>query len=356
LKDTLADVPIKMPPRFNANLVNDPFGDPGLLVEFMFERRALLFDLGELSPLSPRKLLRVSDVFVSHRHMDHFSGFDHLLRFLLGREQVLNVYGPAGLIDAVGHKLSAYSWNLVTGYEGNLRLRAHELDADGGLTTVEFQSRSGFGRGQSTSSLCSSNVLLREPRFQVQAALLDHGIPSLGFALEETVRINVWRNRVEALGLSIGPWLRGLKEAAARGDADETLVAVEWREPHPTRPRALRLGQLKSEILQLAPGRKIAYVVDAAFTAENAAKIVALAHNAEVLFIEAPFLQADVERAAARQHLTAHQAGTLARQAQVKRIVTLHYSPRYEGRGDELEREALAAFHGTSRSADARDS
>jgi ribonuclease Z len=190
----------------------------------------------------------------------------------------------------------------------------------------------------------------------VQAAILDHGIASLGFALEETVRINVWRNRVEALGLKIGPWLRDLKEAAARGDAEETLVAVEWREPQPTAPRALPLGQLKSEILQLARGRKIAYVVDAAFTPTNTEKIIALARDAELLFIEAPFLQADVEHAAARQHLTAHQAGTLARQAQVKHIVTLHYSPRYEGRGDELAREALVAFHGTGRRADARDS
>ena len=316
------------------------------MVELMFERRALLFDLGNLSPLPPRKLLRISDVFVNHRHMDHFSGFDHLLRFVLGREQVLNVYGSAGLIDAVAHKLAAYTWNLVTGYEGNLRLRAHELDADGGLTTVEFQSRNGFSRGQSSSRLCSSNVLLLEPRFQVRTAILDHGIPSLGFALEETVRINVWRNRVEALGLKIGPWLRGLKEAAARGDADETPVTVEWCEPHSTTPGALPLGQLKNEILQVAPGRKIAYVVDAAFTPTNAEKIIALARNAELLFIEAPFLQADDEHAATRQHLTAHQAGTLAREAQVKRIVTLHYSPRYEGRGEELEREALAAFHG----------
>ena len=68
----------------------------------------------------------------------------------------------------------------------------------------------------------------------MQAAILDHGIASLGFALEEMAQINVWRNRVEALGLKIGPWLHDLKEAAARGDAEETLVAVEWREPQPT--------------------------------------------------------------------------------------------------------------------------
>ena len=336
-----------MPLLFNPHLVNDPFGDPGLLVELMFERRSLLFDIGDLSPLPPRRLLRISDVFVSHRHMDHFSGFDHLLRVVVGRDQIINLYGPSGLIDAVGSKLSAYTWNLVSGYVGNLRYRVHELDHGNHLRMAEFQSRSGFSRGSSISRPCIGGVLLREPRFQVKAAILDHGIPSLGFALEETVHVNIWRNKVEALGLKVGPWLRTLKEAAARGDADETLVAVEWRDPHPAAPPALSLGQLKREILQIAPGRKIAYAVDAAFTPANAEKIIALAGNAELLFIEAPFLQTDVAQATARQHLTARQAGALARQAGVKRIVTLHYSPRYAGRGDELRHEALGAFHGT---------
>jgi ribonuclease Z len=96
--------------------------------------------------------------------------------------------------------------------------------------------------------------------------------------------------------------------------------------------------------MQVGAGRKIAYVVDAAFTAANIAAMIDLAKGADILFIEAPFLEAEAEQAAARQHLTARQAGTVARLAGVKRMTTFHYSPRYKGRAECLAREAEAAF------------
>jgi ribonuclease Z len=63
-----------MRPTFVPHLVNGVFGAPALYVDCKFEKRGLLFDLGDLKALASKKMLRVSDIFVSHMHMDHFMG------------------------------------------------------------------------------------------------------------------------------------------------------------------------------------------------------------------------------------------------------------------------------------------
>ncbi|MEW5910730.1 MAG: MBL fold metallo-hydrolase, partial [Thermodesulfobacteriota bacterium] len=87
-----------MRPSFHPKLVNSPFEDPGLFISFLFEKKGILFDLGNLSSLSSKELLKVSHVFVTHTHMDHFIGFDSLLRLLLGRRKRVYLYGPLGFL------------------------------------------------------------------------------------------------------------------------------------------------------------------------------------------------------------------------------------------------------------------
>jgi ribonuclease Z len=331
-------------PLFHPQLVNEPFGDPGLYIEFMFERRAMLFDLGELQPLSPRKLLRVSHAFVSHAHMDHFAGFDRLLRVCLGRDRRLHLFGPSGFIERVAHKLAAYSWNLVANYANDFTLVVSELASERRLESASFRCRAAFRPEPAAPAAIGDGILLDEDGFHVRAAVLDHDIPCLAFAIEEKRHVNVWKNRVEAMGFRVGPWLRELKQAVLRGEPDDTPFRVWWREGGTLRETHLPLGDLTREILRVVPGQKIGYVVDAAYHDRNLATVVNLVRGADILFIEARFLEEDAEVAARKFHLTAQQAGTLARAAGVKRLVPFHFSTRYGGREDQIIGEAAAAF------------
>src|SRR5262249_5623458 len=104
------------------------------------------------------------------------------------------------------------------------------------------------------------------------------------------------------------------------------------------------LGLLKRHALRTARGQKIAYVVDIAYYDQNIEKVIALAYDADQLFIEAPFLDMDADIAAQRLHLTARQAGEIARRARVGRVVPFHFSARYRDREDDLRHEMEAAF------------
>jgi ribonuclease Z len=330
-----------MASSFRAALVNDLFGDPVLYVALPWERRALLFDLGDVTPLSAGRLLKITDVFVSHAHVDHFVGFDHLLRVLLGRPKDLRLYGPPEFIARVEGKLRAYTWNLVDGY--TLTLEVHEVHPDR-VVKARFTCPEGFLRRDDPTAYPFTGLLLEEPHFRVRTVHLDHRIPCLAFALEETFHLNVDKAGLEALGLPVGPWLMDLKRAIRAGEADDHPIRIAWSEGGRRVERSLLLGELRRAVVRVSPGQKLAYVTDVVHSPENAEKIVKLAWGADVFFCEAAYPERDRQRAAMRFHLTAAQAGRLAAEAQARRLAAFHFSPKYRDCPGDLLDEAMAAF------------
>jgi len=333
-----------MKPLFHPSLVNDPFGDPGVYVDCLFQKRALLFDLGDIRRLAPRKILRLSDVFVSHTHMDHFVGFDWLLRLCLGRQLVTRFYGPPGFLDQVEHRLRGYTWNLVENYDTDFALDVTEVRPSGPARRAVFRCKSAFRREDGRIPARDDQVLLDEEFFLVRGVLLDHKTPCLGFALEEKEHLNIWKSGLDEMGLPTGPWLQDLKRLVRRAAPDDTPVRVAWHDSTGAHERVLPLGEIKAKAVRIVPGQKIAYVTDVVYHEENARRIAELAAGADVLFIETPFLEQDAARAASRFHLTARQAGLLARRAAVKTVIPFHFSPRYDDAGAALRSEMARAF------------
>ena len=73
------------------------------------------------------------------------------------------------------------------------------------------------------------------------------------------------------------------------------------------------------------------------FSLVNIKKIIDFVKDSDTLYCEAYFLEKDRERAVERHHLTAKTAGRIAREAGVKNLVVMHFSPKYREFPDEPE-------------------
>ncbi|MBL0732668.1 MAG: ribonuclease Z [Desulfosarcina sp.] len=326
-----------MRPALHPRLINEPFDDPGLFISFLYEKRAILFDLGDISSLSARDILKVSHVFVTHTHVDHFIGFDRLLRLCLGRQKKLYIYGPKGFLLNVEGKLAGYSWNLVNQYKTGFDLIVTELHPEH-IISREYRCKDRFIPQKEAEKSTFNGILLKEPGLSVHAKILDHKIPCIGLALKEQFHVNIMKDRVLQLGLETGPWLREFKQALYTSKDSNPEIEVN------TDGKTLSLQKLKKDIAIITPGQKIAYITDVGFNKPNLEKIIKLAENADHLFIEAVFLENLQDTAKKKYHLTARQAGMIAGLANVKKLTLFHFSPRYQGDENLLYNEAKNAY------------
>jgi ribonuclease Z len=324
---------------FVPSFLNPPCGDPGLWIDLLDEGRSVLLDMGDLHHVANRKLLRIERAVVTHTHMDHFVGFDHLLRLTLGREKELVVTGPAGFLDRVRGKVEAYTWNLIEDYP--VRLKAEEIDGE--IIRSELYTGPGRMEPEPLPDRPFHGVVHGERLYTMHVAVLDHGIPVLAVALRETEHISVNKDRVLKMGLVPGEWLRDLKQAVRRCEVGEQEIRATTEDGG---DRVFTRAELTEEIILRSPGQRLAYVTDIGLTPENVDAVVGLTRESDLLVCEAAFLHEDRALAEQRCHLTARQAGELARAAGAKRLALFHLSPRYQGREWEIAAEAGDAFGG----------
>jgi ribonuclease Z len=276
--------------------------------------------------------------------VDHVAGFDRLFRLCLHRPSPLTLVGPVGFADQVEHRIRSFTWNLLDGNSVDFRLCAMDYDGRRLIRGAEFRAREAFARRAVEPPEVPDGVAWAEADFRIEAVALDHGIPSLAFALKEVLQVNVWRGVLNEMGLPPGPWLNDAKRAVRMGLPDDHILQVPGG-------ATVELGELKDRALHIAPGQAVAYVTDAAPHGRNRARILQLAGGADQLFIEAVFLEADRPLALASHHLTAWEAGAIAREAGARHVTPFHHSARYLAEPEALRQELFESFHAGNASA-----
>jgi len=302
-----------------ALLVNGVFGDPLLHLRLHNRRRSLLFDLGEGGRLPARLAHQVTDVFISHGHIDHISGFLWLLRSRIGDLPACNLFGPPGLADHIEGLISGIHWDRVGVWGPRFTVR----ELHGEQLRVYGLQAGREGKTRHGEQPAGGGLLFEDQDCTVRAVALDHGgITVLAYSLELAAKINVVKEKLSARSLAPGPWLGELKKRILAGEK-QAVISL----PDNTMAKA---GDLADELLKAAPPQKLVYATDLSDSSSNREILARLARRAYAFFCEAGFLEADKRYAEQSGHLTTHGCGEIALAADVEILVPFHFSRRYE--------------------------
>jgi len=244
----------------------------------------ILFDCGEGAQqqmMRSRCGFLVNAVFISHWHADHFLGLFGLVQTMSfnGRTEPLTIYGPEWVHEFVAVLKQVARFNL------KFSLEAQEL---GPGSWVRFEG------------------------YTITAFAVKHGLPSLGYVLEEDSRPGRFnREQAIALGVQPGPLFGRLQ----RGESIRTGSGDDTREILP----AQVMGSPR-------PGRKIVYTGD---TRAVHMHIRDIGHDADLLIHDATYDESESERGAEFFHATATQAGEAAAVLNARTLALVHTSSRY---------------------------
>lgn len=226
------------------------------------------------------KFSRINHIFISHLHGDHFFGLPGLISTfrLLGRQTELHIYGPKGIKEAITLLLKlGDSWT-------NYPLLFHELSAN------------------------EPQMIYGDEKVTVNTIPLDHRIYTNGFLFKERL-----------------------------GERKLNIAAVEsynidrcyYQNIKNGRDITLESGKVvsNSELTFDPPAPKsYAFCSDTAFSEA----IIPWVKGVDVLYHEATFLESEKKLAPKTKHATAKEAATIAKEANVGKLILGHFSTRYK--------------------------
>lgn len=241
-----------------------------------------LFDGGEGTQVSLRRLnlkwKKISAIFISHTHADHITGLPGILMLSsqVDRTEPLYIYGPPKIKEYIETSRRVLDMYI------NYPIIVKEIEAP-----------------------C---VVHTGKDYTVRAFPLDHTKTCVGYTLEEMDRPGEFNpEKARELKVPVGPLWAQLQNGSEVKNEDGQTVKPEQV-----------LGKKRS-------GRKFSFVTDTLFKPS----IIDEVRGSDLLVCEGMFEEALIDQAKEKKHMTAKQAATIAKEADVRRMTMIHYSPRY---------------------------
>ena len=262
----------------------------------------LLFDCGEGAQqqmMRAKTGFTIDAIFVTHWHADHFLGIFGIVETLgfMERTAPLPIYGPPWVVEFVD------LIQRINRHTRRFAVTAHPLDHG---SVVPFNG------------------------YTVRAFATIHGIPGLGYVLEEDERPGRFnRDHAIALGVPPGPLFGRLQ----RG---ETVRIVRDGVETEVRPGDV-LGEPR-------PGRKVVYTGDTR-PIQNLPRVAAMIRDADLLIHDATFDDQESSRAREVLHTTAGEAGEAAAALNARMLALVHISSRYASTANHI-RDAKRQYEG----------
>ncbi len=241
-----------------------------------------LFDCGEGTQVSLRRLnlkwKKIDAIFISHTHADHVTGLPGILMLnaQVDRTEPLYIYGPPKIKEYV--ETSRKVLDMYINYP---------------IVVKEIEAPCLVHSGKD---------------FYIRAFPLDHTKICVGYTLEELDRPGEFNpDKARELGVPVGPLWAQLQQGFEVKATDGSIVKPEQV-----------LGEKRS-------GRKFSFVTDTLYKKTIAEEV----RGSDLLVCEGMFENELIDQAKEKKHMTAAQAATIARDADVRRMCMIHYSPRY---------------------------
>lgn len=273
-----------------------PTGKRNPTSQYIFcNNRHILIDCGEGTQMQLRKFgipfQRITHIFISHLHGDHFFGLPGLLSTmnLLGRNRGVTIYGPTQLKDILTQLFECGGQKLM------FKLNFVHTSADG------------------------ENVLFEDRLIKITSFPLKHRIPTTGFRIQEKT-----------------------KEYRLNPDAiEQDQIPIEFY-------HRLKIGECptdgKGKIIDFKkytfppkPSFSYCYCSDTAYSEE----LIPYVKDSTLLYHEATFTEKDKDRARLTFHSTAKEAAQIAETANVKKLILGHLSSRYSETEEHLSEASL---------------